>query len=64
MMEEKISIKLSKEKIKCLNCKYGLIISPYMNKCIKYKEGKPDEVYFEGKDCPYFEQAILRKENN
>lgn len=62
MKENVLNIKIPGDKIKCLQCKFGLIVDPYRTKCGKYKQGKPDEIYYENKDCPYFEKAILEGE--
>ena len=64
MQENEIKIEIPSENLKCLKCKFGLVLNPYRTKCARYREGKPSDVYYKGADCPFFEQAILRKENN
>lgn len=61
MKEEILNVVMASNKIKCLKCKFGLIVNPYESKCARYKQVKPYEIYFEGKDCPMFEEAILNK---
>ena len=59
--EENLTVDMPSKNLKCLNCKFGLIVNPYRTKCGKYPDGKPYDIYF---NCPFFEKAILRKENN
>lgn len=46
-----------KNKIPCLNCKYGLL--DYLCiKCQKYPECKPKEVYYDNQPCPKQEKIV------
>ncbi len=56
--EEDYSITINKN-IKCKSCKYGVLFSPYDTWCIKY-DLKPNEVLYEGKDCPKYCETAFR----
>ena len=50
--EQEISVKLSAENIKCKNCIFATD-NPFDYHCAKFKL-KPNEVLFDGKECPKF----------
>ena len=56
--EEDYSITINKN-IKCRSCKYGVLFSPYDTWCTKY-DLKPNEVLYEGKDCPKYCETTFR----
>jgi len=52
---DEVFIKVAdKSKCKCARCIYGLFGGWANWKCLKYKDGKPNEVLYENKDCPKF----------
>lgn len=57
MNEKELTFVFSNIKNTCEKCKWGKILDPNYTSCAKYKEGKPYEVYFEGKECPKFEPS-------
>ena len=59
MEEKELNIVFSQISKTCEKCKWGLILNPNDLKCAKYKNGKPYYVYFEGQDCPLFEQQNM-----
>lgn len=51
--ENVISISMPRIENTCKKCLYGNIINPNRTHCAKFAQ-KPKEIYYEGKDCPYF----------
>lgn len=56
MEKDTYNIRLTRN-IQCTKCVYGVILNPYDSYCVQYKL-KPQEVLYEGKDCPYFKKSL------
>lgn len=54
MNEKELTFNFAKISNTCEKCKYGVIVNPNYTNCVKYPKGKPDEIYFGGKECPMF----------
>lgn len=53
-MEKELNVRMANDKCKCKNCLFGFFGGFTNWKCVKYKEGKPDDVLYENKECPKF----------
>ena len=53
---EELRIDAPKIENTCKKCLYGVIINPYLLKCGKFKDGKPYDIYWEGKQCPFMKE--------
>lgn len=58
--EKVIGIVMPKIENTCRKCLYGNVINPNYTSCAKF-ENKPSEIFYEGKDCPYFKALRGKK---
>lgn len=48
----------NKDKCPCVKCKWGKLFGGWDNWfCVKYVEGKPNDILYKNKECPYFEKS-------
>lgn len=58
MEKEEVSFRMCDwDNLKCRTCIYSLINGKTSKSCAKYRD-KPDEVYYDGEDCPKYKQHL------